>query len=113
MKKNIYITAGLISSVLLMTGCADSFLEVESKTQETIDTYFTTDEHVQEAVVAAYAPLHWTDWDGNQYSPVLQTSDIMADDLWVGAASKTDQAHIMKRCLLIVYKIFGIRLIKV
>lgn len=94
MRKNTYIIAGLISSVFLMTGCADSFLEVESKTQETIDTYFTTDEHVQEAVVAAYAPLHWTDWDGNQYSPVLQASDIMADDLWVGAASKTDQAHL-------------------
>ena len=57
MRKNTYIIAGLISSVFLMTGCADSFLEVESKTQETIDTYFTTDEHVQEAVVAAYAPL--------------------------------------------------------
>jgi len=74
-----------------MTGCADSFLEVESKTQETIDTYFTTDELCTEAVVAAYAPLHWTDWDGNQYSPVLQASDIMADDLWVGAANRRNQ----------------------
>ncbi|WP_288241561.1 RagB/SusD family nutrient uptake outer membrane protein [uncultured Bacteroides sp.] len=94
MKKYRSITAGLVASAFLVTGCSESFLEVESKTQETIDTYFTTDEHVQEAVVAAYAPMHWTDWDGDQYSPVLQASDVMGDDLWVGSASKTDQAHL-------------------
>lgn len=93
MKKYKYIIAGLITSVLLNTGCADSFLDLESKTKETVDTYFTTDEHIQEAVVAAYDPLHWSDWGMKQYNPVLIMSDIMADDIWVGGADKNDNQY--------------------
>ncbi|MDR0657960.1 MAG: RagB/SusD family nutrient uptake outer membrane protein [Mediterranea sp.] len=97
MKRNTYITAGLLATALLATGCADSFLEVESKTKETIETYFTTDEHLQEAVVAAYDPLHWPDWAMGQYNPVNIMSDVMADDIWVGGESKTDNQpwHLM------------------
>lgn len=84
---------GLITSAFLTTGCSESFLELESKSQETIDTYFTTDEHVQEAVVAAYDPLHWPDWSMGQYNPVNIMSDIMGDDLWVGGADKTDNQY--------------------
>ncbi|MDD4516252.1 RagB/SusD family nutrient uptake outer membrane protein [Massilibacteroides sp.] len=93
MKRYKYIFAGLITSVFLTTGCSDSFLEVESKTQETVDTYFTTDEHIQEAVVAAYDPLHWPDWAMSQYNPVQIMSDIMADDIWVGGADKNDNQY--------------------
>lgn len=90
---NKYIMLGVLSVSLLTTSCSDSFLEVDSKTDETIDTYFTTDEHIQEAVVAAYDPLHWPDWGMNQYNPVNIMSDIMADDLWVGGADKNDNQY--------------------
>lgn len=95
MKQYTYIisVAGLLLAALLATGCDDSFLEVESKTQETVDTYFTTDEHVQEAVVAAYDPLQWPDWSMSQYNPVNIMADIMADDIWVGGADKTDNQY--------------------
>ncbi len=91
------ITVGLISAAFLMTGCSDSFLEVTSPTQEFIDTYYTTDEHIQEAVVAAYDPLHWPDWAMGEYNPINIMSDIMADDIWVGGQDKTDNKawHLM------------------
>ena len=56
MKKYKYIAVCLMASVLLTTGCADSFLEVSSPTDETIDTYFTTDEHIQEACASIDCP---------------------------------------------------------
>ena len=95
MKKYTYITGSLL--MFLLPGCSDSFLEVESHTQETIETYFTTDEHIQEAVVAAYDPLQWPDFSMGQYNPVNIMSDIMADDIWVGGANKTDNQfwHLM------------------
>lgn len=93
MKRNKYIAAGLLASAFLITGCGDSFLNVESKTQETIDTYFTTDEHIQEAVVAAYDPLKWPDWAMGQYNPVNLMSDMMADDIWVGGSDKNDNQY--------------------
>lgn len=88
--KKIYIAVGLMMSGLAMTGCSDSFLNVNSPTQEPVKDYFTTEEHVAEAVVAAYDPLHWTDWANKEYNPFILMSDIMADDLWVGGADKTD-----------------------
>jgi hypothetical protein len=92
-----YMIYGLMGLATSLAGCSESFLEVESKNDETIETYFTTDEHVQEAVVAAYDPLHWTDWGQGQYNPVCLMSDIMADDIWVGGADKSDNQfwHLM------------------
>ncbi len=97
MKRYKHIAAGLMATAFLATGCSDSFLEVTSPTQEFIDTYYTTDAHIQEAVVAAYDPLHWTDWGMNEYNPVTLMSDIMADDLWIGGQDRTDNQawHLM------------------
>ena len=97
MKRYRHIAAGLIATAFLATGCSDSFLEVTSPTQEFIDTYYTTDAHIQEAVVAAYDPLHWTDWGMDEYNPVTLMSDIMADDLWIGGQDRTDNQawHLM------------------
>lgn len=91
--KKLYIAVSLMASTLMMTGCSDSFLEINSPTQEPVDEYFTTKAHVAEAVVAAYDPLHWTDWANNEYNPYTLMSDIMADDLWVGGADKTDNQN--------------------
>lgn len=94
MKRHVYyITAGLLVTSFLSEGCADSFLEVKSPTQETVQDYFKTDEHIQEAVVAAYDPLHWPDWAMDSYNPVNIMSDIMADDIWVGGADKNDNQY--------------------
>lgn len=83
--------------MFIISGCSESFLEVESKTQETLETYFTTDESIQEAVVAAYGPLQWPDWAFDQFNPVLLMSDFMADDIWVGGADRNDNQfmHLM------------------
>ncbi|MCC8072144.1 MAG: RagB/SusD family nutrient uptake outer membrane protein, partial [Bacteroidales bacterium] len=97
MKNIIFTAASLVALGAGLSACSDSFLEVDSPTQALIDTYFTTDEHIQEAVVAAYDPLEWPDWNGSQYNPVNIMSDIMADDIWVGGADRTDNQfwHLM------------------
>ena len=46
MKKINIITLGLFSAAALMTSCSESFLEVESFTQDFVDTYYTTEEHI-------------------------------------------------------------------
>lgn len=91
--KKIYIIVSIVASMLMATGCTDSFLEVNSPTQPSADEYFSTNAHVAEAVVAAYDPLHWTDWAMSEYNPYTLMSDIMADDLWIGGANKTDNQN--------------------
>jgi hypothetical protein len=92
MKKK-YIAISLLASAFMFAGCSDSFLEVQSPTQEPAGEYFSTKEHVEEAVVAAYDPLHWTDWAMGEYNPYTLMSDIMADDFWVGGANKNDNQN--------------------
>ena len=90
---NKIFTLGLVASAMAMTGCSNSFLDIEDPTRTLIGEYMSTDEHIQEAVVAAYDPLHWPDWAMGEYNPVNIMSDIMADDLWVGGSDANDNAN--------------------
>ena len=54
---NKIFTLGLVASAMAMTGCSNSFLDIEDPTRTLIGEYMSTDEHIQEAVVAAYDPL--------------------------------------------------------
>lgn len=95
MKKNIVFA--LTAAGILLTACGKEFLTVEHPTASPLEEYFTTPEHLQEAVIAAYDPLEWFDWGNNQYNPLNIMSDIMADQLWVGGSDKSDNAfwHLM------------------
>lgn len=95
MKKNIILSA--IAAVALATSCSSDYLTVDHNSAMPIESYFTTEGHLAEALVAAYDPLEWFDWCADQYNPVNIMSDIMADQIWVGGADRTDNAfwHLM------------------
>ena len=80
-----------MAASVAFAGCSDDFLELAPPTKTPIEEYFTTEEHVYEALIAAYDPLHWPDWDGAQYNAVNLMSDVMADDIWPGGASRNDK----------------------
>ena len=87
----------LLAASLTFSGCSDDFLDVTPPTSNPIEEYFTTRDHVYEALISAYAPLQWPDWAMNQYNPINIMSDIMADDIWPGGSSSTDNQfwHLM------------------
>ena len=98
MKRNTILSLSVLACSLAMTtSCGDDFLNVTPPSQLPIEEYFTQAAHVEEAVVAAYDPLQWPDWAMGQYNPVNIMSDIMADQIWVGGADKTDNQfwHLM------------------
>lgn len=89
--KKFIPVALMASAVVLNTGCKDSFLEVEPPTSATVDSYFTTEEHIEEALVGVYAPMHNYDYNTyGGYGP-LNFSDILGDDFLTGAGGPTDQ----------------------
>ncbi|MDE6156600.1 MAG: RagB/SusD family nutrient uptake outer membrane protein, partial [Muribaculaceae bacterium] len=91
--KSLYKYLGMAALAVSVTACGDDFLDVKSPTQESAEEYFSTREHVAEAVVAAYDPLQWTDWGIGEYAPYILMSDIMADDLWVGGSDANDNQN--------------------
>ena len=78
---------------LANTSCSDSFLEVENPTGENLEEYYTTDAHINEALNAAYDPIHWPDWGLGQYNALNIDAEIMGDNFWVGGANKTDMQN--------------------
>lgn len=88
--KNI-LHVGVLASALAVSGCSDSFLEQEPPKQATVDTYFTTEEHIEEALASVYVPAFCYDYNTiDGYSP-LNFSDILGDDFLTGAGGPTDQ----------------------
>ena len=92
MNKHISIIAGFCAAFAL-TACSDDFLEVTNPTGEPLEEYYTTDEHLNEAMTSAYSPLHWPDWDGTAYNDLTCDAEILGDDFWVGGASISDNQH--------------------
>ncbi|MGM9704962.1 MAG: RagB/SusD family nutrient uptake outer membrane protein [Prevotella sp.] len=90
MKKINILTAGLLLGAMTLTGCAESFLEQDPETKAPADIYFRTEQHITELLVGCYVPIHSYDYDGSMFGQ-LNWSDMLGDDMLVGAASITDQ----------------------
>ena len=95
MKTMKYIALGVLtaSMTLATTSCSDDFLEVENPSGEPLEEYYTTDAHINEALNAAYDPIHWPDWGLGQYNALNIDAEIMGDDFWVGGANKSDMQN--------------------
>ena len=91
--KHISIMAGVFAASMALVSCSDSFLEVKNPTGEPLEEYYTNETTLNEALTAAYAPLHWPDWDGTAYNDLTVDAEIMGDDFWVGGSSITDNQH--------------------
>lgn len=90
--KNQYILMSVVAAGLSLSACSDDFLEVTSPTDTFIEEYYTTEKSIDEALVAAYAPLHWYDYGSSyQYCSLNFVADLLGDDLYPNGSSNTDQ----------------------
>lgn len=92
MKKIYYIVAALLLSVTF-SSCGEKWLEADPHSQMNIDEYYTTTARIHEALVAAYDPLQWFDWNNVQYCPIPLIYEVMADDIYPGGADVNDNRH--------------------
>ncbi len=82
-----------VATGLALTACSDDFLEVVNPTGEPLEDYYTTDAHIQEALIAAYDPIHWPDWGLGQYNALNIDAEIMGDLFWVGGENLDDMRN--------------------
>lgn len=92
MKKQ-YILMATVVAGLSLASCSDSFLEISNPSGEPLEEYYTTDEHIQEALIAAYDPIHWPDWGLGQYNALNIDAEIMGDLFWVGGSNLSDMQN--------------------
>ena len=100
MKSNIKITASILALASLgLSACSEDFLEVENPTQLSLEEYFSDPENLQSSITAAYAPLHWFDYNAHKdcsYADPVFIADIMSDQVFVGGGSSTDQPPLQR-----------------
>lgn len=89
----LFIICTLVG-IFTLNSCSEDFLSVESSNQLYVDQYYTTEARIFEALVAAYDPLAWFDYQFGQYTHLAFVSDVMADDLHVGGADANDCAYL-------------------
>lgn len=82
-----------MAALLSLASCSDNFLEVKNPTGEPLEEYYTTDAHINEALNAAYDPIHWADWGLGQYNALNIDGEVMGDNVWVGGANKDDMKN--------------------
>ena len=90
--RNIAISL-LAAAAMLTTSCGDDFLEVTNPNGDFLEDYYKSDEHLQEALIAAYDPIHWPDWGLGQYNALNIDAEIQGDNFWVGGETKNDMAN--------------------
>ncbi|MBQ3689400.1 MAG: RagB/SusD family nutrient uptake outer membrane protein [Bacteroidales bacterium] len=88
--KTLKYIALLPALAMTLGACSEDFLEVESPSDLLVDEYYNTESRIFEDLVAAYDPLEWFDWSENQYCPINVMSDIMADQMWPGGGTSSD-----------------------
>ncbi len=92
MKINKYILLGSLAVMGLgLNSCGSDWLDIKNNTKETIEDYYTTDAAIQEAVVAAYDPMHWFDY-ANNYTGLNVYADMMTDQFYPGGGDAADMA---------------------
>ena len=90
MKLNKFLMFGLIgASGAVVSSCSTEWLETAPNQNENIEQYYTTDAAIQEALVAAYDPLHWYDYFGT-YNDIKIQSDVLTDQCYPGGGDATD-----------------------
>ena len=92
MKRYKIYTIGLLAlAALSTTSCSDDFLEVTSPSDFPVEDYYTKQEKIEEALVAAYAPLHWYDYGTtSNYNALNLSSDVMSDDMYPNGGNDAD-----------------------
>lgn len=79
----------IIFSVILLTSCNESFLEVTPVGRVLESNYYQNQEQAFEALVAVYDVLQWNDQGGyTMFRPLL---DVASDDCYAGGSNASDQ----------------------
>ncbi|MBD5355751.1 MAG: RagB/SusD family nutrient uptake outer membrane protein [Bacteroides sp.] len=86
--KNILLTS-IAAMGMGLSSCGTDWLDIPDNTQDTVADYYTTEANIQQAVVAAYDPLHWFDY-ANNYCGINIYPEVIADQCFPGGGDIND-----------------------
>lgn len=91
MKSYIYKSLAVFMTVLMLTSCND-WLTKDTPGRSGVEEFFTTDETLNEAVIASYVPAMWEYGTSTTYYPEWFIGDVVSDDALKGGGTINDMA---------------------
>ncbi len=86
---NKFFLVPVASMAIGLSSCGSDWLDIPNRTQDPVSDYYTSEANIQQAVVAAYDPLHWFDY-ANNYCGLNIMPEVMADQCFPGGADVGD-----------------------
>jgi starch-binding outer membrane protein, SusD/RagB family len=83
----------MLTAIVLMvfaSGCKKDFLDLKPLDREVTATFYKTEDHAMQALVAVYDVLTYQSTPGVSWAPFLIMSDILSDDSYAGGADAND-----------------------
>ena len=75
-----------------LTSCGSDWLDITNNTEDPVEVYYTKEANIQQAVVAAYDPLHWFDY-ANNYCGLNIFPEVIADQCFPGGQDLNDMSQ--------------------
>lgn len=90
MKLTKYIVLTAVAAMGLgASSCGSDWLDITNNTQDPVEEYYTTEDNIFQAVVAAYDPLHWFDY-ANNYTGFNIYPEVIGDQVFPGGGDVND-----------------------
>lgn len=93
MKTNKIILSAVIAGFGIgASSCGSDWLDINNNTQDPVEEYYNNEANIQQAVVAAYDPLHWFDY-ANNYTGLNIYPEVMTDQCYPGGGDVGDMSQ--------------------
>ncbi len=87
MKKNYFL---ILLTTIIFSSCSEEFLDRPPLDQQLSSTFYQTEEHAIQALVAVYDVLGYQSTPGISWCPFITISDILSDHSFAGGADAND-----------------------
>ncbi len=83
------IVASIALTGMGVSSCGSDWLDITNNTQDPVEEYYTSEDNIWQAVVAAYDPLHWFDY-ANNYTGLNIYPEVLSDQCFPGGGDVSD-----------------------
>ncbi len=92
MKKIQKNLLAILLLALMVSACKKEFLDLKPLDREVTATFYKTEDHAMQALVAVYDVLTYQSTPGKAWAPFVLVSDVLSDDAYAGGADANDGA---------------------
>lgn len=90
MNTKIHIYTVSLIMLIFFSSCSEDFLDLKPLDKEVTSSFYKTEDHAKQALVAIYDALTYQSSPGISWAPTMIMTDILSDDVYAGGSDAND-----------------------